>query len=60
MLRGRLNRRLAPYLLSLPSWAYFLLLFLVPLGSMMVMATATGDPLDGYARGRSPIISANS
>ena len=49
MLRGRLNRRLAPYLLSLPSWAYFLLLFLVPLGSMMVMATATGDPLDGYA-----------
>jgi spermidine/putrescine transport system permease protein len=46
--RGRLSTRLAPYLLSLPSWAYFLVLFLIPLGSMVVMATATGDPLDGY------------
>jgi spermidine/putrescine transport system permease protein len=46
--RGRLSARLAPYLLSLPSWAYFLILFLIPLASMVVMATATGDPLDGY------------
>jgi spermidine/putrescine transport system permease protein len=46
--RGRLSTRLAPYLLSLPSWVYFLVLFLIPLASMVVMATATGDPLDGY------------
>ncbi len=49
MSTGRLSRRLAPYLLSLPAWVYFLGLFLVPLGSMVVMATAVGDPLDGYA-----------
>jgi spermidine/putrescine transport system permease protein len=48
MSTGRLSRRLAPYLLSLPAWAYFLGLFLVPLGSMVVMATAVGNPLDGY------------
>jgi len=46
--RGRIGPRLAPYLLSLPSWAYFLGLFLIPLGSMVIMATAIGDPLDGY------------
>jgi len=46
--RGRISTRLAPYLLSLPSWVYFLVLFIVPLGSMVIMATATGDPLDGY------------
>lgn len=46
--RGRLSRRLAPYLLSLPGWAYFLLLFIIPLGSMLVMATAIGNPLAGY------------
>lgn len=48
MHRGRLSRRLAPYLLSLPSWVYLLVLFVIPLGSMLVMATAVGNPLVGY------------
>lgn len=40
--------KLAPYLLSLPSWAYLLVFFLIPLGSMLGMALAVGDPIDGY------------
>lgn len=48
MHRGRLSRWLAPYLLSLPSWAYLLLLFVIPLASMLVMAAAVGNPLVGY------------
>lgn len=44
----RLSRNLAPYLLSLPSWAYLAVFFVVPLGSMLGLALATGDPLDGY------------
>lgn len=44
----RLRGKLAPYLLSLPSWVYLLMFFLIPLGSMLGMALATGDPLDGY------------
>lgn len=45
----RLSRgKLAPYLLSLPSWAYLLVFFLIPLGSMLGMALAVGDPIDGY------------
>ena len=45
----RLRGKLTPYLLSLPSWVYLLLFFLIPLGSMLGMALAVGDPLTGYA-----------
>jgi spermidine/putrescine transport system permease protein len=44
----RLSRQFAPYLLSLPSWAYLAVFFVIPLGSMLGLALATGDPLDGY------------
>lgn len=44
----RLRGKLTPYLLSLPSWVYLLMFFLIPLGSMLGMALAVGDPLDGY------------
>jgi spermidine/putrescine transport system permease protein len=44
----RLSKTFAPYLLSLPSWAYLALFFIIPLGSMLGLALATGDPLDGY------------
>lgn len=44
----RLSGKFAPYLLSLPSWAYLLAFFIIPLGSMLGMALAVGDPLDGY------------
>ena len=37
-----------PYLLSLPSWAYLGLFFLVPLVSMLALSVATGNPLVGY------------
>jgi spermidine/putrescine transport system permease protein len=45
----RWRGKLAPYLLNLPSWAYLLVFFLIPLVSMLGMALAVGDPLDGYA-----------
>lgn len=44
----RLSGKFAPYLLSLPSWVYLLVFFIIPLGSMLGMALAVGDPLDGY------------
>ena len=44
----RMSKTLAPYLLSLPSWAYLSVFFVIPLGSMLGLALATGDPLDGY------------
>lgn len=44
----QLRGKLAPYLLSLPGWAYLLVFFLIPLGSMLAMALAVGDPLTGY------------
>jgi spermidine/putrescine transport system permease protein len=44
----RLRGIVAPYLLSLPSWAYLAIFFVIPLGSMLGLALATGDPLDGY------------
>ncbi len=44
----RLSRQFAPYLLSLPSWIYLAVFFVIPLGSMLGLALATGDPLDGY------------
>lgn len=46
-LRG-LGRGAAPYLLSLPSWAYLAAFFVVPLVSMLSMSLATGNPLVGY------------
>jgi spermidine/putrescine transport system permease protein len=45
----RLGRAAAPYLLSLPSWAYLLLFFLIPLASMLALSVATGNPLVGYS-----------
>lgn len=47
----RLRGKLAPYLLSLPSWIYLAVFFIIPLGSMLGLATATGDPLSGYVPG---------
>ena len=44
----RLGRAATPYLLSLPSWSYLLLFFLIPLGSMLALSVATGNPLVGY------------
>lgn len=44
----QLRGTLAPYLLSLPSWVYLLIFFLIPLGSMVGMALAVGDPISGY------------
>lgn len=46
--RWRLAGAAAPYLLSLPAWAYLLLFFVVPLGSMLMLSAATGDPISGY------------
>lgn len=46
--RWRLSRAAAPYLLSLPAWAYLLLFFVVPLGAMLMLSAATGDPIGGY------------
>lgn len=44
----RLRGTYAPYLLSLPSWAYLAVFFVIPLGSLLAMALAVGDPLSGY------------
>ncbi len=44
----RLGGKLAPYLLSLPGWAYLLVFFLIPLVSMLGMALAVGDPISGF------------
>lgn len=44
----QLRGKLAPYLLSLPSWVYLLVFFLIPLGSMLGMALAVGDPITGF------------
>jgi len=38
----------APYLLSLPSWLYLTVFFVVPLVAMLSMSLATGNPLVGY------------
>ena len=37
-----------PYLLSLPSWLYLSVFFVVPLAAMLSMSLATGNPLVGY------------
>lgn len=44
----RLGRGAAPYLLSLPAWAYLAAFFVVPLVAMLSMSLATGNPLTGY------------
>jgi spermidine/putrescine transport system permease protein len=46
--RWRWGRAAAPYLLSLPAWAYLLLFFVIPLASMLMLSAATGDPISGY------------
>ncbi|CAZ86978.1 Polyamine ABC-type transport system, permease component potB [Thiomonas arsenitoxydans] len=46
--RWRWSRAAAPYLLSLPAWAYLLLFFIIPLGAMLMLSAATGDPISGY------------
>jgi len=46
-LRG-LGRGAAPYLLSLPSWAYLTAFFVVPMAAMLSMSLATGNPITGY------------
>lgn len=38
-----------PYLLNLPSWVYMAVFFVVPLGSMLSLSLAVGNPLVGYA-----------
>jgi spermidine/putrescine transport system permease protein len=43
-----LRRRLAPYLLGLPAWAYLGLFFVVPLGAVLAVALETGNPDQGY------------
>jgi spermidine/putrescine transport system permease protein len=43
-----LRRRLAPYLLGLPAWAYLVAFFLVPLVAVLAVALETGNPDQGY------------
>ncbi len=45
--RGGWGKRLAPYLLSLPAGLWLLLLFIVPLGAMLVMSLETCSPATG-------------
>lgn len=44
----QLRGTLAPYLLSLPSWVYLLIFFVIPFISMLGMAVADGNPIVGY------------
>ena len=46
--RGRLGRRLAPYLLIFPGGAWLLLFFLVPLVLMGSVSLQTGNIFDGF------------
>jgi spermidine/putrescine transport system permease protein len=43
-----LRRRLAPYLLGLPAWAYLGFFFVVPLVAVLAVALETGNPDQGY------------
>jgi spermidine/putrescine transport system permease protein len=45
--RGRLRKRLPPYLLALPGGLWLIALFLVPLFSMLSLSLQTGDPITG-------------
>jgi spermidine/putrescine transport system permease protein len=42
------DKRFAPYLLSLPSWAWLALFFIVPLGAILSLSLQTGNPIIGY------------
>ncbi len=46
--RFDLRRRLAPYLLGLPAWAYLGVFFVVPLVAVLAVALETGNPDQGY------------
>ncbi|MGH3050736.1 MAG: ABC transporter permease [Gaiellaceae bacterium] len=43
-----LRRRLGPYLLGLPAWAYLAVFFVVPLGAVLAVALETGNPDQGF------------
>jgi len=43
-----LGRRLAPYLLGLPAWAYLAVFFVIPLVAVLAVALETGNPDQGY------------
>ena len=43
-----MDKRFAPYLLSLPSWAWLALFFIVPLGAILSLSLQTGNPIIGY------------
>lgn len=45
--RSRWGKRLAPYVLSLPAGVWLLLLFIVPLGVMMIQSLETCSPATG-------------
>jgi spermidine/putrescine transport system permease protein len=45
--RFHLGKRLAPYLLSLPAGLWLLLLFVVPLGAMLITSLETCSPASG-------------
>lgn len=45
----RVRRGLVPYLLSLPGWAYLALFFVIPLGSVLALSIAVGNPDIGYS-----------
>jgi spermidine/putrescine transport system permease protein len=45
--RGRLGKRLSPYLLTLPGGLWLLVFFLVPLVTMLSLALQTGNPITG-------------
>jgi spermidine/putrescine transport system permease protein len=44
----RLGKRLVPYVLSLPSWAWLALFFIVPLGAILSLSLQTGNPIEGF------------
>ncbi len=48
MPRLGLGRRLAPYLLGLPAWAYLAVFFVIPLVAVLAVALETGNPDQGY------------
>ncbi len=43
-----LRRRIAPYLLGLPAWAFLGLFFVVPLVAVLAVALETGNPDQGF------------
>jgi spermidine/putrescine transport system permease protein len=45
--RGRLGKRLSPYLLTLPGGLWLLIFFLVPLFTMLSLSLQTGNPITG-------------